>query len=125
MKANFLFILLSVLFLIPANATNSEKRKHNPHYRERDKKEHVCTRSPLYFDINVQEADDCLQIIFLGSLPDAEIIVTDKEGNTIINESQSPIYEGKILYIYSADTYPYTVIITSPVLDLTGEIMQE
>lgn len=123
MKAKILFILLSTLFIIPVNAINL--RKHYPKYKEKRRNEQIQTRSPLYLDINVQEADDCLQIIFLDASPDAEITITDKDGNIVINESKSPIYEGKTLYIYSADNYPYSIEITSPILDLTGEITLE
>lgn len=123
MKAKILFILLSTLFIIPVNAINL--RKHYPKYKEKRRNEQIQTRSPLYLDINVQEADDCLQIIFLDALPDAEITITDKDGNIVINESKSLIYEGKTLYIYSADNYPYSIEITSPILDLAGEITLE
>lgn len=69
MKAKSLFILLSVLFIIPMNAATLETQRHRSHWRVRDKESKVSTRSPFTFDINVQEVDNCLQIIFLSPLP--------------------------------------------------------
>lgn len=83
----------------------------------------VQSRSPLDFNISVNDGDNVLQILFQSPLPDAEIIITDKDGNTVVDESQTSIYEGKILYIYTPDAYPYIIEISSPTMHITGEIV--
>ena len=110
MKAKSLFILLSVLFIIPMNAATLEAQRHRSHWRARDRESKASTRSPLTFDINVQEVDNCLQIIFLSPLPDAEITITDKNGKTIVHEPPTFINKGKTLYIETPNGYPYTEI---------------
>lgn len=125
MKAKSLFILLSVLFIIPMNAATLEAQRHRSHWRVRDRESKASTRSPLTFDINVQEVDNCLQIIFLSPLPDAEITITDKNGKTIVHEPPTFINKGKTLYIETPNGYPYTVKIISPIMDITGDIVEE
>ena len=125
MKAKSLFILLSVLFIIPMNAATLEAQRHRSHWRARDRESKASTRSPLTFDINVQEVDNCLQIIFLSPLPDAEITITDKNGKTIVHEHPTFIKKGKTLYIETPNGYPYTVKIISPIMDITGDIVEE
>lgn len=126
MKAKFLFILLSLLLIVPTEdlmAKNENNRRVHINHRtnRRDNK----ARSIKLFNMSVQEENDILQILFHSPLPDAEIIITDKDGNTVIDESHTSIFEGKILYIYTPDAYPYTIRITSPILDVTGEIIQD
>ena len=125
MKAKSLFILLSVLFIIPMNAATLEAQRHRSHWRARDRESKASTRSPLTFDINVQEVDNCLQIIFLSPLPDAEITITDKNGKTIVHEPPTFINKGQTLYIETPNGYPYTVKIISPIMDITGDIIEE
>ena len=66
-----------------------------------------------------------LQILFQFPLHESDITVADKNGNIVINEQQTSIYEGKTLYIYTPEDYPYTIEITSPAVDITGEITLE
>ena len=89
---------------------------------ENPKHPHVL---PLLFNINVQEVDNCLQIIFLSPLPDAEITITDKNGKTIVHEPPTFINKGQTLYIETPNGYPYTVKIISPIMDITGDIVEE
>lgn len=124
MKAKLLFILLSVLFVIPIEATTLNNKKRNPRFRRISIKEHRTARSALDF-ISVNDENNMLQILFWTPLPDAEITVTDKDGNIVISESQTSIYEGKMLYIYTPDAYPYIIEINSPVMDVVGEIVIE
>jgi len=51
--------------------------------------------------------------------------VTDKNGNVVIEENQTNLYEGKALYVHSSKAYPYTLVLTSPAVDITGEITLE
>lgn len=125
MKVKFLLILLSVLFVVPICASKLKESKRRPRIKWHSNIEKGSARSPLVFDLNVQEANNCLQINFQGSLPDAEVTVTDKNGNTVVYEPQTFINEGEMIYIYTPNAYPYTIEITSPVMDVTGEITQE
>ena len=71
MKAKFLFILLSVLFIIPTSAAILNKHKHKIRLTSFTLRNKATTRSPIEFNIDVQETNSCLQIIFLSPLPDA------------------------------------------------------
>lgn len=123
MKANFLFILLSVFFILPIDAsTHTRTRKVKIHHTA---KRYYPTRAPLEFNIAATEEEGTLKIIFGSSLPDAVITITDRNGNTIVDESLTYIEEGKTLYIYNANAYPYALKITSPLMDVTGEIVKE
>ena len=125
MKAKSLFILLSVLFIIPMSASTAKRHKHKSKFRFCDSYNKSITRTPLAFELEVHDVDNDLQILFLSPLHDAEIIVTDKDNNTVINELQTFIYENKTLYIHIPNAYPYTVEITSPTLDVKAEIVLE
>ena len=125
MKVKILFILLSVLLVIPAEAVTFNHKKHRSHLKRVNRRANTSTRSPLDFNMSLNDGDNVLQIIFQGSMPDAEITVTDKNGNTVVYEPQTFINEGEMIYIYTPNAYPYTIEITSPVMDVTGEITQE
>lgn len=125
MKAKFLFILLSVLLIIPTSASTTKRQKQKSSFKFCDKFNKNITRSPLDFNLEVHDIDKNLQIHFQSPLHDAEITVKDSNGNTIIYKPQTFIYEGMMLYIYTPNAYPYTVEITSPTLDITGEIVLE
>lgn len=98
MKAKFLFILLSVLFIIPTSAAILNKHKHKIRLTSFTLRNKATTRSPIEFNIDVQETNSCLQIIFLSPLPDAEITITDKNGKTVVHEPPTFINKGKTLY---------------------------
>lgn len=125
MKAKFLFILLSVLFIMPMNAAPSKKRTRKAHFKVLSRRGSCTTRTPLEFNLSANESNGTLSLNFQSYLPDAEITVTDKDGNTVVYESQSLIYEGKIINIYTPKAYPYTLKITSPTIDIIGEIVLE
>ena len=118
MKAKFLFILLSVLFIIPTSAVILNKHKHKIRLTSFTLRNKATTRSPIEFN-------SCLQIIFLSPLPDAEITITDKNGKTVVHEPPTFINKGKTLYIETPNGYPYTVKIISPIMDITGDIIEE
>ena len=99
MKAKFLFILLSVLFIIPTSAAILNKHKHKIRLTSFTLRNKATTRSPIEFNIDVQETNSCLQIIFLSPLPDAEITITDKNGKTVVHEPPT----SKWLSLYSKD----------------------
>lgn len=80
MKAKFLFILLSVLFVIPVSATitKHKNRKSKCQILKIDREVQTCF--PLDFNMSVNNGDNALQILFHSPLPDTEITVTDKDG---------------------------------------------
>lgn len=125
MKAKFLFILLSVLFIIPVNAAPSKKRPRKAHFNLAYRRERCITRTPSEFNLSANESNGTLSLNFQSYLPDAEITVTDKDGNTVVYEPQSLIYEGKVIYIYTPEAYPYTLEIISPAVEIIGEIVLE
>ena len=51
--------------------------------------------------------------------------MTDKDGNVVVSEFKTSIYEGKIVSVPNSDSYPYLVEITSPRLDIEAEITSE
>ena len=85
----------------------------------------ITARSLLFFNLTADEVDNTLIITFQSSLEEADIYVTDKNGKTVISETQTSIYEGKTVSIPVPETYPYTIEVTSPAMDITGEITQE
>lgn len=125
MKAKLLFLLLSVLFVLPTNAIPHVKHKYRVKCNAYIYRSKAVTRSPLEFNLSADETDNSLIITFQSSLNEADIIVTDKNGNTVALEPQTSIYEGKIISIPNPNNYPYQIEITSPTLDIKGEITQE
>ena len=73
----------------------------------------VLPRIPIDYTIDVSNNDNCPQILFQFPLHESDITVADKNGNIVINEQQTSIYESKALYIYTPEDYPYTIEITS------------
>lgn len=125
MKTKLLFILLSVLFIIPMNAMPHKRHRHKVKAQIISFQEKAITRSPLFFNLTADEADDNLTITFQSALEEADITVTDKEGNIIVSEFKSSIYEGKTVNISAPESSLYTIEITSPTMDVTGEITLE
>ena len=123
MRVCFLTVLLSALFIIPINAATNKRKKAYIQNVSIERK--AATRAPLDFNITIKDRDNTLVIIFLSPLRNAEVIITDSNGNTVINEPQTTIYEGKMLHIHAPNAYPYMIEITSPSMDVTGEITRE
>ncbi len=121
MKAKLVLMLLFVIsFSLSAATSHRSKAK----YKQR-KKEHVMTRAPFDPTIHVDEVNGILLLTFQYSLEDADITITDKNGNEVMHEQQTVIYEGRVASIPEADGYPYSVEITSPTVDIQGEIVLE
>lgn len=125
MKTKVLFILLSVLFIIPMNAMPYKRHRHKVKIKIINLQEKATNRSPLFFDLTADETDDNLIITFQSVLEEADITVTDKNGNVVATEFKTSIYEGKTVNIPAPKTDFYTVEITSPTIDVTGEITLE
>lgn len=125
MKAKLFVIFLAALLIVPISGMAKKKRKGNLKARTHQLHEYIVTRSPIAWNIDVNESNNCLQIIFQFPLQDADITVTDKNGNTVINEQQTLIYEGRTLYVNVPEAYPYMLEVTSPAVDITTEISWE
>ena len=119
MKTRVLFILLSVLFIIPVNAIPHKRHRHKVNAKIISSNYKVNTRSPLFFNLTADEVDDNLTITFQSVLEETDITVTDKNGNIIASELNSSIYEGKTVNIYAPESDIYTIEITSPIIDVT------
>ena len=81
--------------------------------------------APYFCSLTADETDNNLAITFQFPLEEADITVTDKDGNIVVSELNSSIYEGKTVYVPNSDSYPYLVEITSPYLDIEVEITSE
>ena len=75
--------------------------------------------------MQAEDIDDCLYLTFRFSLNDADITIIDKYGNEVVKEQKSLIYEGRVITIPQSDGYPYSFEITSPTVDIEGEVVLE
>lgn len=124
MRAKYYCMLfLSLLLILPMSAETTSKTKKLIIFKTLNKQ--LVTRTPSTFDVHVEEVNNTLQIVFTGTLTDAEIRLTDKNGDTVINESPTLIYDGMTLYVHTPTGYPYLLEVESPALELTGEIVVE
>lgn len=123
MKAKLVFILLLVFsFSLSVFAIH---HKRNARFKQKDRREHTMSRSPFSPIIQVDEVNGILLLTFQYSLDDADITITDKNGNEVMHEQQTVIYEGRVVSILEADGYPYSVEIISPTVVIRGEIVLE
>ena len=125
MKTKVLFILLSVLFIIPVNAMPYKRHRHKVKAQVISLQEKATTRSPLFFDLTADEIDSNIIITFQSFLDEADITVIDKNGVTVAFESKASIHEGKTVNVPAPEADFYTIKITSPTIDVTGEITLE
>lgn len=123
MKAKLVFILLLVFsFSLSGAAAHHHSRAK---YKTKKAQGRVMTRSPFNPTIQVNEVNDILLLTFQYSLDDADITIIDKNGNEVMHEQQTVIYEGRVVSIPEADGYPYSVEIKSSTVDVQGEIILE
>ncbi|AVM53480.1 uncharacterized protein DUF3244 [Bacteroides zoogleoformans] len=124
MKAKTFIFLLAVLIVAPMNAVvNLQKRK--PRVNKHLEEVRAVTRSPINYIIDVSGDETCLQIMLRFPLSDADITITDKDGNTVVYEPQTSGFGGKVFYIHTPKAYPYMIEISSPAVDIVGEIVLE
>ena len=116
-------LFLSLLLILPMSAETTSKTKKLIIYKTL--KEKIVTRTPSTFDVHVEEVNNTLQIVFTGTLPDAEIRLTDKDDIVVVQEGPTLIYEGMTLYVPAPTGYPYLLEVESPTLEMTGEIVLE
>ena len=120
MKAKFLFIVFSLLLCAPIYAHESSKPKVKIENKRIINKGGV-TRAPIEFDFDISDNAGTLIITFGNKLLDADISINDCNGN-VVSESHTDIYVGMVLTVPNATDYPYYIEITSPTLDVNGEI---
>lgn len=116
----FLPILLSTLFAMPISAQYQKDR-----YREHTRFEKNTHYNLNRFDIRAEEINGNLTIAFQGYLEEAEIVITDKEGNVILQQNALDIIDGMTLQLPPSPAYPHYITINSPTLEVTGEITAE
>lgn len=123
MKAKFLFMLF--LVSLCSGAFAAEHRKKTARVRIKNMRTHRMLRTSFEPFMQAEDINDCLYLTFQFSLQDADITIIDKEGNEVIKEQQTAIYEGRTLSISAIDAYPYSIEITSPTVNIEGEIVLE
>lgn len=123
MKAKFLILPLVLLLFLSTDFMAATKNRRV--YRTIRMSSKVITRVPLTFDFIAEEIGNSLQIVFIGRLPDSEVIVTDRDGNIVWEEQKVSVYDGKTICIQNAEAYPYLLKVDSPVVEATGEIILE
>lgn len=122
MKAKLLLALFLVSLGLGAFASEHHKKKPHARYNVKEK---VATRAPFKPSIQAEDINDCLYLTFQFSLNEADIIILDRNGNEVVKEQQTIIYEGRTISIPETDGYPYSIEITSPTVDIQGEIILE
>lgn len=125
MSTKYCMMLLSLLLILPISIQAADKKKRKIVLANKTLSSNTVTRIPSTFDVNVEEVDNTLQIVFTGSLPDAEIRLTDKDDIVVVQEGPTLIYEGMTLYVPAPTGYPYLLEVESPTLEMTGEIVLE
>lgn len=123
MKAKLLLMLFWVSLGLGVSASEHHKKK--PRVRNNAVNRAIMVKSIFDPSIQAEDINDCLYLTFQFSLQDADITIIDKDGNEVIKEQQTIIYEGRIISIPMADAYPYSIEITSPTVDIEGEIVLE
>lgn len=115
------FLLISSI----ANAGTDETNKKRVTLKRLKKKIIVETRAPSDFNLQVGDQNTALFITFYGQLYNADITVTDANGQHVVEQTQQNIHDGQFLTIPQADNYPYHIEIDSPVMEISADIIQE
>lgn len=124
MKAKLLLMLLLVVSIgSSVYASNHKARKMK--YKTKEVQVRNMRRSSFDPTIQVNETNGILLLTFQYSLHDADITIIDKDGNEVIKEQQTIIYEGRIISIPVVGGYPYSVEIISSTMEIQGEITLE
>lgn len=125
MKAKLLTLLLALLFTAPVNIFSSTDKS-----RKRSRKfirlhQRTILRTPFEYGLSVGDTNDYLLLTFHFPAKDAEISITDKNGEIVFNEKETFIYQGQTISFMETDAYPYSVKIISSFLEIEGEIVLE
>lgn len=125
MKTKLVMALLMVFFVTPMSEAAQYAKRKSTCFNFASCNDKLVTRVPIDYNIEVTEGENYLQILFLFPLQDANITVTDCNGNVIIENHQVNSQEGKALYLYTPQAYPYALELTSSLVDIKGEITSE
>lgn len=125
MKTKLVMALLMVFFVTPMSEAAQYTKRKSTRFNFASCNDKLVTRVPIDYNIEVTEGENYLQILFLFPLQDANITVTDCNGNVIIENHQVNSQEGKALYLYTPQAYPYALELTSSLVDIKGEITSE
>lgn len=129
MKSVIIAAALMALSILPVNAkaANFGMDENKPKIIITEEREKTPARSPddYYLDMDVESINNTLCIIFTGTLPDADITVTDDLENIVVNLSSVTITTGMTLFITPDNCYPYEIVINSPALYIVGQIVDE
>lgn len=125
MKAKLLLMLFLVSLSLGVFALESGEKKKIPQLHASTEQRGNMKRIPARPFAQVEDINDCLYITFQRSFEDVDITIRDKEGNEVVNDQQTAIYEGRVIAIPQSDGYPYSIVITSPTVDIHGEIILE
>lgn len=118
-------LVLMLLFVLLSSMQDEVTRKREPKWHDKEVEEKFGSRKPKDYSILLDNTDDCLSLTFLFPLDNADITITDGNGNVVVKESQSIIYENRTISILSVENYPYFVEIISPVVSIRGEVVLE
>ena len=124
MKAK-MFLFMMAFAILPLFGQTPPNNGNDPKIEYSTQVENGRPRSPINFNASVQEVNGVLQISFLGNFTDVSIVITDANSSVVYQETNGTIYDGKTIYIYPADGYPYDLEITSSAINIIGEIYLE
>ena len=124
MKAK-MFLFMMAFAILPLFGQTPPNNGNDPKIEYSNQPESNRPRSPINFSASVQEVNGVLQISFLGNFTDVSIVITDANCSVVYQETNGTIYDGKTIYIYPADGYPYDLEITSSAINIIGEIYLE
>lgn len=110
--------------VLPLSATRSINEK-DPKFRYATEVGNSRPHAPMRFHAYVEEVNGVLQLSFLGNYSDVNIVITDAEETEVYQETNGTIYDGKVINITPADSYPYDVEITSSSINIIGVIYLE
>lgn len=122
MKAKLLLVLFLVSLGLGAFASDRHKKRPRASCKVHER---IATRAPFDPIVQVEDINDCLYLTFQFSLDEADITILDKDGNEVLKEQQTLLYEGRVITISQSDVYPYFIEIISPVVVIQGEIILE
>lgn len=123
MKAKLLLMGFLSLLYLGVWASEHPKKKPRAHCRAQDRT--AMTRGAFDPSIEAEDINNSLYLTLQFLLEDVDITIQDKDGNEVVNEQQTLIYEGRVVAIPQADGYPYSIEIISSTVEIRGEIVLE
>lgn len=122
MKAKLLLMLFLVSLSFGVFASECSKKVPYARFKTHNR---TMTRSLFNPSVHAEDMNDCLYLTFQFSLDDTDITILDKDGNKVVNEEKTSLYDGRVIVIPQSDAYPYSMEINSPTVAIQGEIVLE